>query len=826
MTDPSAGAKGMNHLDLGEAIDHALDGDAVLFVGSGFSRTAINVDGEPLMTGGALAAELSATCGLAEAASLEDASEFFVDKYDAAALVKLLMRKFQVKQIAKEHVPFGRVPWRRVYTTNYDNVIELAYREAGRAITPLELNARLRALAEPVSRCIHINGFIDTLDVDALTDTFKLTEASYATASFAESEWAAQLRHDISVSKATFFVGYSAYDLDIRRILHGSEADRPKTFFVVGQDPNELTRVKLSKYGVVCDEDTQSLAELLSARAARHAPSKHHISVGRHVEEAVPPVQAQELRDADITNLLLWGNVKRDLLWQALQGSKGEMAYVCERRVAHDCLDALESGARDVVIYSDFGNGKTVCLESLGALAPSFGYRVMWLHGANDEPLEEVEAVCLADSPTLLLVDDYATKRRELEFIASHRTDMLHLVCAARTASHDAGYSWLYRVCGGAPIEIPCDKLETPELEWFAELMDAHGLWGERAATSRSAKMRTLGSECDSELSLILLLILESPAMHTRLRELVDTIRRSSAFFEAVVGVMVLSTFERVFSVRAAADLLGPETLQQAGFRNNESVRQLVDLSGDRVQVHSSLVSRHLLTSAVDPQVTVSVLSAMARRADKLARESTYYYEVFKELMRFTNVQRVLPGRGKMNAVLTYFKSLKKLVGCKTNPNFWLQYSVADLALKEFAEARIHLKTAYAHAKDKDWDTFMLDNHAARLELEEGAHSPDGDRVSAMQKFARARKTIIGQVQSAEHMHYPFRTAALVLPFQQAHRSILEDDDLAQFKKFASFMLKRVEQLRGGMASNRHVNECRAAMTTILELSERMPAPN
>lgn len=52
-------------MDLHTAIKHAIDGSAMLFIGSGFSLGAKPIKGEKFLTGTELAKELSAPAGLA-----------------------------------------------------------------------------------------------------------------------------------------------------------------------------------------------------------------------------------------------------------------------------------------------------------------------------------------------------------------------------------------------------------------------------------------------------------------------------------------------------------------------------------------------------------------------------------------------------------------------------------------------------------------------------------------------------------------------------------------------------------------------------------------
>jgi hypothetical protein len=121
-------------VDLDEALRHALDGQAILFVGAGFSTQARTANGGDLPTGAKLSELLASKLGLSTTPSLDLASEMFVHRMGEFQLVQLLRASLIATEITPEQAIFGSVPWRRVYTTNYDNVVELAYAKNARQL--------------------------------------------------------------------------------------------------------------------------------------------------------------------------------------------------------------------------------------------------------------------------------------------------------------------------------------------------------------------------------------------------------------------------------------------------------------------------------------------------------------------------------------------------------------------------------------------------------------------------------------------------------------------------------------------------------------------
>lgn len=115
-------------MKLQEAIISVLSGDSILFLGSGASVGAINYNDVELVTGARLANRIYNGCD-----DLQQAVDFFIDDKESDGLdgkkelITFLEDEFNVKQITEAQKLIPSVPWKRIYTTNYDNVVEKAY---------------------------------------------------------------------------------------------------------------------------------------------------------------------------------------------------------------------------------------------------------------------------------------------------------------------------------------------------------------------------------------------------------------------------------------------------------------------------------------------------------------------------------------------------------------------------------------------------------------------------------------------------------------------------------------------------------------------------
>lgn len=191
-------------MDIDAAIKKALDGNAVLFLGSGFSINAKNQRDLPFKTGSELSEHLAKKIGIDDEISLDDAAEEFIEQLGTDSLIDELKQEYTVKSLQKYHEGISDNPWRRVYTTNYDNLFEEASAKVSRPVTPITLSDNIGSIVGKSSLCVHLNGYINRLDRNSIMGEFKLTETSYSTASIENSPWIAMFRQDLARAQSVF----------------------------------------------------------------------------------------------------------------------------------------------------------------------------------------------------------------------------------------------------------------------------------------------------------------------------------------------------------------------------------------------------------------------------------------------------------------------------------------------------------------------------------------------------------------------------------------------------------------------------------------------
>jgi hypothetical protein len=798
-----------------DALQFVLAGRAVLFTGAGFSRGAKNLRNTPFKSGLGLAAHLAPLVGLPSTTALEDAAEWFQRKMGKDRLIEELQQEFTVKEVTQDQIDAIKQPWKRVYTTNYDNVAETAAARASKRLTPATLSDMVYELPHSGTLCVHLNGFIDRIKVDLSDAEIKLTDTSYLTQTVIDSQWAATLRHDFDAARAVIFIGYSTADIDIRRILYERPELKEKSFFIVGPGIDSLSKDKISRFGTVLEIGLEGFNAAVAKASQSYSEGSGSDPLNYCVRRFEPPSgTAAAFADQYIFDLVLRGDIRPEYVWQSLHG---HLKYFIDGNAASKALAALEGGHRAVAIHSDLGNGKTAVLEALKVKAFDAGYDVYSVAHDAETLFEELQAIFKSSRRTLVVVEHYADWLEAIDFIGKNAPGNVVLAVTARASTHDLMVNRLAeRLKPGSLVEVPADLLSQAELEQIVDLFDRYGLWGDLAAKSRSYKLDHLARTCHAEWHAILIDRFKAPQIRDRFAPIVETLSKQKRYYEVVIATLVLNVLEFAPSIDILLSLCGSAVLE-ADFKLDVSVREVLDASSGRIRLRSSVAGQFILTQFGDPNVLVSVLTRMAKASDGSARNNHLYFELLKSLTKFNSLQHVFPEHDRKRAFIRYYEAIKDLYFTRKNPLFWLQFAIACTVFEEFDRAEKYFDTAYSLAEKREFNTFQIDNHYARFLLMRAIRSKDP--TNCMKSFRDARKLIFEQIQT-ERLHYPFRVATSIAEFYDTFAASLSPAERQEIGRAAKHISARIDELPKERQDQRYVEECRKAMMHVMDLSQ------
>lgn len=423
-------------MDLTEAIKHAIDGNAVLFTGSGFSYGSQNLEKKSPMNGRDFAKFLFSECSVNDADdNLALASQLYVQKYGAAKLAELCRNTFSIRAPAEHHIEIMKLPWQRIYTTNYDDLLEKSSAENAKSLVPLTLEDLPEKYISSARICLHVNGFINKLSVLDLAGGFKLTAGSYLSDGLTGSNWAGVLRQDVRLARAVIFIGYSMYDLDIQRLFHAEDI-KHKTIFITSPTPSSTDQIMLPLFGNVLPIGIQQLANSIATESLTYSRTKSK-NIFIALEKIAAPSLSRQPNNADVEKLFLYGQIEHALL--APTNEDGNSRKYTIDRLSNTHISEVLKTTEDIVLVSDLGNGKTVALEQLSQNLAGLGWNVYRF--TSDTKNSRQEAIQLLDLPgnTALIIDNYVPYLDFIDFVSIRRTGKnFRFILTGRSHVHEA----------------------------------------------------------------------------------------------------------------------------------------------------------------------------------------------------------------------------------------------------------------------------------------------------------------------------------------------------------------------------------------------------
>lgn len=807
-------------MDLTTAIKHAIDGQALLFLGSGFSNGAKPLVGDSFLTGRELAKHLSGKCGIVPPVDeLNFAAQRYRKKFDDDQLVNELKNLFTASSVSESQKRFSEIPWRSIYTTNYDNVLEKAFAERRKKLVPITPDQDGREYTAKSNSVVHINGYIESLTPAMLSNSFKLTNTSYLTESFSKSNWSFLFRRSLETCRAVIFVGYSMYDLDIQRIIYADETIKNKTIFIdrVGLTDLDIENGIQSDFGLVLPIGINGFLSEFDKVKSSYIPQDTENSFFCFEELLVSNITS-DFRDDYIFDLFLKGIPQIEFIWNSVHGGDAQKYFVIRDKHS-ETIRAIDNSIRNVIAVSDMANGKSLFLVGLACTLMSNGYRVFWMSDEAEGTFDEIDRLCKLDQKIVLVVENYPRRLEEIRHLQLKRSGSLVLLTSAKTGSHEAYQDDLVDILDAkVSIDIDLNRLSTGELEALDGILTTYKLWGERDAWSREKKMRYLSFDCDRQFGSVLLEIIKSPEIQTRFQALFNAFRNDGELADVMVAASVLKLLgfdkPRDFLI---SELLDSSYLYSLDFKRNPVGKELLQLGSGHIIPRSSVLAKYGLTSFSDSRSVVDRLIKIATKAHDLGRDSQMFFGIYKELVTFSMLQSMLPEKGKRDALIRFYEAIKNLEAAQSHPHFWLQYAIARLASDgpgDLEKARLFLDTAYAHAqRRKNYHTRHMDNVKARYLIK---HSIVVEEINAaLIELADGHALLLKQCRTEQSVA-PFKVAKLYLSFYNAKKMLLSANHKAALIKFANQILSYIPSLRDSIRTDHSIKFAKSDLESLI----------
>ncbi|MDC5819458.1 SIR2 family protein [Vibrio europaeus] len=786
-------------------------GNAIVFTGAGFSMGTTNIlDTTPPMAK-ELAKKLSQLAKLEEESDdLMLASEMALELAKHDDILDLLKDNYTLKKVSGIHETICSLPWKRFYTTNYDNSIELASLNISKRIESLSTSSNPIDFIKKPNVCIHVNGKIEGSVVNDLKSKIKLSDASYLSAdSFVNSKWNYHFKRDLERASAIVFLGYSMYDIDVKKILFENPELAEKTYFVVRDGASFQETFMIKRFGHVLPIGVENFAELVeNIQKVEDFDEFNPESLTKYelYDDSV------DIRDADSEKFLLFGSYSPELIQSSLIDAKN-IPFVAKRAYITDCLDHINDG-KNLIIQGDLGNGKSIFLESLAFNLTVNGHNVYYLDNNDGDYVADIESIDALGTSSIVIVDDFSNFLPLLEYFQESKPENIQLVLSERNVSY------LSEVKGIDVdfLEINIDLLTDDEIEGVIEIIDNLGAWNEFSSLNDDKKIQKVKYKYNCQLSSLLLGLLDSPNIKQKIKKQTDVLYENESFKQTVFAICLSEVVNAEPTSSLISELIDNNEIYCTGLRSSKEFKTLFKIENNTIKSKSSLLALSLLNNTFSETYIMDNLLDVTKRLDSKKGQDSGFEKIMTSLLRFRFVEMILPQ--KKSILNRYYERLK--VECSwlmRSPHYWVQYAMCRLAYNDYKKAQDYLTTAYEQARSKNriYYTDNIDTQQARLYLNQSVNV--NDATQSYKFFEDAHKLLASLPNDGRKFRqailykdvyekkYDLYTEKYKVAFEHATRKILEQANNGDLDPRTIHHAKQM----------RFISEAKQAMTEILE---------
>lgn len=803
-------------MKLNQAIEYALNGEALLFLGAGFSTEAYNINDQRMGDAKQFSKSLCKEMNWPENDDLSRVSNLYIKNNSVIQLVDLLKKEFSTKDLKEFYKIVTDVNWNRVYTTNYDDVFEFASRKSNKSYSTVTIDKEPSKYNKR-NIVVHINGFVGTLTPDKLSNEFKLTSSSYNTSEFSKTKWATLFRNDLNNAKAIIFIGTSLnYDLELKQIINSNPSLRSKIFFIekkVTKSIDIFEQDAKEDFGTVeyigLEEFTNRIIEV--KKTYKPENNKRIVESFVHLNESTYKLMKPKVND--IWDLLIHGFIDDDIV----RSNFSDELYLIEREETKEILSHIsDNRLYVVVVHSELGNGKSCFTKVLAERAIQLGN--VFVLNKSQGLKSDIEYIDSIPGKKIVIIENYHDQWHLINILGDYLNDDYKLILTARSHIHETRLSELTTKLNRDDIqEVNLNLLKSEDIDKFIPLLNKIEKWDEFHGSNNEVKKRLLIKKYESRISNILVGMLNSKGIQSQIDSTFKKIIEIESFKELLIGICINSVIDLRLSSYDLVEILEMREFSTTVKLNSE-VRTLVNWDENQINIKSPIIAQYLLRNRISKTDIISTIKKMVYYSNHYDVDGKYS-NLSKRLISVSNIWLLLnhADENVRNMVIELFDSLKDFSSYKDKPFFWLQYGIACLDNKIFDRAEVYFGLAYQKTEKLryNFDTFQIDAHYARFLLENAVNSKVYDNYITFNKaHSLLMKSLNSEMQTNR---YVLKQTKLYRIYWDTFTSEMNSSDKNRLIDAARYMIERVTEYEVN-----HKNNIEVYMSSIRSELEKL----
>lgn len=750
--------------ELQRRLDLARNGGGILFCGAGFSADCLNFQPDKTLGTGAqllnlFNKELSQDPPYKD---LQNAADALWDKIADNGMMELLKDRYTVSKVTSDMTELLRYPWQTVYTTNYDNSLEIAAQAAHKPAEALN-NTDDPRTKTPNLPIIHLHGYVQKWDIHNIGESCVLGAESYSKLTHVR-KWLDRFRRDIDQAQIVVFVGFNAGDFHLNQAINDLTGLREKAFFInrpTAQADPDVTAAQ-GRLGSPFFIGRTGLAQTIRALLAKDAPKEPRLA---SFAKYTPPDSATTVPTREqIEDLFLYGKVEPSQLARDLSDDVSE--YHILRGAIKDILSSIAENARIVLLEGYPCDGKTLLTTDL-AYSLSGARPVYVMRQTYDNVLDEVADILHHAPNAALIIENCFDLPAERLASIGRQFDGQDgvLILTSRAIAVDASPAGLTSLEGfGSFRKMPLARLDYNEARALSDLADQIAGWRDFHSLDSGARLRFIQSTCQASLPHFLMRLLQSDYVTDRYREEFNKLSLSQTERAAIIIALFVAHIGENAPVAFLSNAMETDygaiidgLNAKAG---NDSFR-LVRRTGETIQTIPSIGAQNILENLFNDAEVVDAIVPLLKNLAKNYR-NPFEQRMFNQMMRFSILSDVVTDRGEVDR---FFEHNKQQQQIRRMPLFWLQWHMAKCSEGDLHVAEKLLEQGYTEATEyerrtgRKFDRRQLDDRRAKF-LMLRAESLNRTGANLFRDFKDAIDITGKILRQDDPQHYPFETLA------------------------------------------------------------------
>jgi hypothetical protein len=783
---------------------------SILVLGAGFSRGAKNSLGLEIPSGEELRKDLLRRMEQDEKSphSLAAVAQLYLQTTsDPEKIAGYLMGMFGNVEAAPHHAELLTLPWKRIFSINFDDLVENATRRSPRRFLPISPRS-LKVVSDPKKPlCVHLNGYIRDCESVGVEEALRLTIDSYRDGKFLNSTHQSLFRSSVYNASAVIVIGSTLDgDLELAQMFNTTPRDIPrKTYFVLGPNKDPFVQASVASLGKLTNLGVEAFNSLIQSTydpsRSKSAELESFATISVVTDESDGDNLSPTLED--LQELFLFGVRKNEYLAASISG---DVKYYVGREHCDLIVDHIVNGEKACVIHSEFANGKSCLLDQVGLRLISKGFTVVKLDVLLEESATEISLTIESVEKLVILVDSYNQWIEILEDSGPAECSNVQFVLTSRSVLNEVLNSRLERYLGSPARSVCVDRLYEEDLKKFNSLMVSGSLWGEHTNKNEWEREHLLKSKCRSQIKEILSLILCAPQMQKRVDELFANLKEVPEVKSALVKsfiIVVLGRSNLGFSY--LRDICGP-VMDDDSFVQNQTVRQFFNFDNGTALMSSSFLAKYLLDQIYvsNPNMLMHCCVSIFERLSKF-KDRSILSRLAVELMKTSSLQLIFKDGGPKECV-SFYEKIRNFDFCEENHDYLLQFAIALTVDNKFPRAKLMIDASEKLAEKRGRNTDNIENHRARWILANRIYSDISE--GAMVDFRKAHTILLKQAHRPEQREHPFKVASQYEKFYLSFADRMLDGEKREIVHSARKFLDRLEVIDEQGDLTRGMSKC------------------